>query len=389
MILLSSRLQNYRHAYLKIQALERKLEKRYQRLRLPLQRWRERDEEWARAWQNREMLFKRRWTSTRRWLLFVSHIALLLAWVFTCEVGLWLAIRMSGNNGTAGAFALIWLWVSPVPILLLLVYLWASFFRSYETVPPPSTPDFPHDGMQTLTQQWLARVHLEALKDNPSFPRGGSIGELSLVSTLQRALDSRFFALHNVQIDTSLDVDLVLLGPSGIWLLESKYWQGYIELSNGKWRHYRRYHLPGGIPTQEEVPIKWAPDKQVKHIERLVKRLLAKAIPHIDWGSHVTSALVFTHNKADLFIDDSCQVLWGTPTSLLPHLSRPKAKPLPNEILFAIADALLNRERALRGEQPRRDTPAAIDLAMPFYRDRALLLQTLENMLGLAELECQ
>lgn len=53
-------------------------------------------------------------------------------------------------------------------------------------------------------------------------------GEHDFVRQLQRVLDSSHYIIYRLQQKRSDDIDVTVVGPTGIWVFEVKYWAGSI-----------------------------------------------------------------------------------------------------------------------------------------------------------------
>lgn len=89
------------------------------------------------------------------------------------------------------------------------------------------------------------------------------------------------------------DTDVLLLGPSGIWVFEVKYWSGVISKDGGEWF---TEHRRGGRKRQDKRP-----DQQwVDQKEEIVKTIHMR-LPTKPWlAALINGGVVFTHEKARL-----------------------------------------------------------------------------------------
>jgi hypothetical protein len=141
----------------------------------------------------------------------------------------------------------------------------------------------------------------------------GDKGEKALLDALKSRLPNQFIALHQVMVLRNLDADVVVLGPSGIWLLESKYLSGKVICRNGEWSQEKRYYKRGGIPAKEILP--WKPyDEQWLREKESVAQTIARRMPQeMHWlVNEIRGGLVFTHPRVTLEIDPSCRVEYGS-----------------------------------------------------------------------------
>ncbi len=135
----------------------------------------------------------------------------------------------------------------------------------------------------------------------------GIPGEERLVHQLSMFLPDEYLCLEGVLVDKKLDADVVLIGPAGIWVLESKYYSGKIILKNGEWYRRKTYYERGGYQTSKE---EYLDDfaKQWQREKRSVVKTLKNSGLSYDIGGLVKGGLVFTHPDCTLSIDKSSTV---------------------------------------------------------------------------------
>jgi len=140
----------------------------------------------------------------------------------------------------------------------------------------------------------------------------GSEGERLLKHHLSTNVSSDYICIPNLMVDTKLDADLVLIGPNGIWVLESKYISGHISLRNGIWSRKKSFYSPGGVLNSKvdnlgTIEDQWLREKSA--IENTLNRsfpAITKAHPAL-----VKGGLVFSHNRSSIDADSSSRVPWG------------------------------------------------------------------------------
>lgn len=214
-----------------------------------------------------------------------------------------------------------------------------------------------------ITGMWWNR-----LKPSPMEIRvDGDIGEKALLDTLENRLSNQFIGLHQYMVLRNLDADILLLGPNGIWLLESKYHSGRIICRNGHWYKEKSYYGPGGIPETDSQP--WKPyDEQWLHEKRSITQTILRRLPQdMHWvADEIRGGLVFTHNNVSLEIDSSCQVEYGNISYWVKKISAGQAVPnLTTGTLLSIVDALLVFANEISAETSDR---SAKQLAMDVYQ---------------------
>jgi hypothetical protein len=115
------------------------------------------------------------------------------------------------------------------------VLAWRAHRRALRVIvaPYPPSPD------------WDAWLH--AL---PSGQEAGRAAEWWVNNRLDAALPRAegYVVLHNVDLGRAGDIDAVVIGPTGLWVVEAKLWSGTHELTHdGRWErvpHFRDFHDP-------------------------------------------------------------------------------------------------------------------------------------------------
>jgi hypothetical protein len=89
----------------------------------------------------------------------------------------------------------------------------------------------------TPLQVWWQRIKVDnqVLVAGAADRTAGSIGERQLLSILGNQLADEYIAVGGALLLRNLDIDVVVIGPTGIWVLESKYWSGDVTVHTGKW----------------------------------------------------------------------------------------------------------------------------------------------------------
>jgi hypothetical protein len=93
-----------------------------------------------------------------------------------------------------------------------------------------------------LSQSWWQELEAEARRMDQAMDqkmdethRYGSPGEHLLMDRLKYALPDSYFAVRGWKGVDYLDTDILVLGPNGIWILESKYWSGTVHFDGKSW----------------------------------------------------------------------------------------------------------------------------------------------------------
>ncbi len=211
-----------------------------------------------------------------------------------------------------------------------------------------------------ILQQWWQQIAFVPPKVEEKI---GDRGEWQLLSFLQSKLPDTYCALTKVLVAKRLDADAIVVGPSGIWVLESKYWSGKITDRLGQWHQTKTYHQPGGTLTAED---KDAPsfDLQWRKEQNAVMNLVATRFPQ--FGMNVYGGLAFTQPNVELEIDDTSRAKYGNAEDwagrILGHAAIPD---LSTEVQLQIIDALMNSHDYF--DEGRQARSSASDLANTLY----------------------
>jgi hypothetical protein len=229
-----------------------------------------------------------------------------------------------------------------------------------EKNPPPKTGE----GRKTLniTEKWW-----EGLKPPPlEIKADGDKGEQALLDTLGKQLSNQYIALHQVMGLRNLDADVVVLGPNGIWLLESKYHSGKVICRNGEWSQEKRFYRRRGIPKKEILPRDPYDEQWLREKESVAATITRRLPQDLHWlVNELRGGLVFTHPHVALEIDPSCRVEYGSIAYWVKKISSSPAVPNMNtEVLLCLVDALRQYANELEAQTSDR---SAGQLAADIY----------------------
>jgi hypothetical protein len=196
-------------------------------------------------------------------------------------------------------------------------------------------------------------------------PYEGARGEYEFVSQLAHLRRGRNFLLYRLQQRPGDDVDVVIVGATGVWVFEVKYWSGHIAWEENGWHREKSYYARGGQQVTESREISQPPDEQWQRMAVDVAETLRRREPRllgvIPDLALVKGGLAFTHPKAVYDIDPDSPFVWRTTAGWRQQLSRAPAIPAMTERAeLRVLDALLSRHRefAVAGETLPMDTYA-------------------------------
>lgn len=183
------------------------------------------------------------------------------------------------------------------------------------------------DGSTYLTQ---GRFH------STQTAQQGRVGENRVIAAIEQALNSEWYVFRNVVLpDHNGDLDVVLVGPGGTWVLEVKAYKGNYRVENGTWRK----ETSNGYWARD----RFGPNAQVKdNAVRLHYYLEECGLKH---GSYVNRAVVAADEAAPEVISSGTAV-W-TLDSLPGELAKLQLrKQHSRERVEQIAAALMQRASA-------------------------------------------
>jgi len=119
--------------------------------------------------------------------------------------------------------------------------------------------------------------------------KGGWAGEQQVSKLLSRSLSDEYLLLNDIHLrNSSGDIDHIVLGPSGVFVLETKNWNGDITCRGDEWQR-------AGKPN-----FKSSPSLQVKRNAAKIKQIIDSSPSLKLNGICVESIVVFTNRHATL-----------------------------------------------------------------------------------------
>jgi hypothetical protein len=159
-----------------------------------------------------------------------------------------------------------------VPVVLILYGTW-SFLVIPDADPVP---------LDLSSRRWrtVSGGASSVQRSGPALPARhyGDRGEEVFVSYLARALSHEYVAVRGLLAARSLDADVIVVGPTGIWVYEVKHYSGEITCERGQWRRVKIYRQPGGRLVRELEILKPF-DKQWVKEASAVKETLRQRLP--------------------------------------------------------------------------------------------------------------
>lgn len=122
---------------------------------------------------------------------------------------------------------------------------------------------------------------------------GGWTGEKQVAKLLNSKLNDDYYLLNDLYLrDGGGDIDHVVLGPNGVFVLETKNWSGSISCNGDDWRRAGKRNFSG------------SPSRQVKRNAAKIKHIIDNSPNLRPLGIWVEGIVVFTNNYAALHLNN-------------------------------------------------------------------------------------
>lgn len=239
--------------------------------------------------------------------------------------------------------------ISALGMLGITVFVFSptGFLQSIASAPANPTP--------VMWKNWRARLNgsLPPPGENgPSWKKDSDEALQAFVRLLQKTQDDSYLLLYEVQPRHGDDIDLLVIGPKGIWLFEAKHWAGEVLWQGGVWRHETTHYATGGIPMTDTKTISQPPHKQWQRMVAETITTLQKNGSNWIWSApnltKIEGGLVFTHPTANYHIDPSSSFKWGGPDYWRRQLLEAPVRPEMTEyIILSATETVLSRHQAL------------------------------------------
>ncbi len=200
--------------------------------------------------------------------------------------------------------------------------------------------------------------------------RPGDVGERAFMTELSANLPDAFIAMQRVLTSARMvtDTDILVIGPSGIWIFEVKHWKGYILLEKGVWRQARPV-VEGGELVYDNSFHETAPDEQWLEQKQQISKTIEKRLASERWVTDfIFGGIVFTHSEA--MIDKArivgSKAMFDRPDVWLKRILQSNTEErFTTEVQLKVLDAL--QEYALLHEKEALSPVSTIEVAERIY----------------------
>ncbi|PWH12505.1 MAG: hypothetical protein DDG60_12870 [Anaerolineae bacterium] len=221
--------------------------------------------------------------------------------------------------------------------------------------PPPEEPQTSLD----ITEQWWQSISsLDALESNDS----AEAGQIAFLKYLAQHLPDEYLAVRSPFLQSSLNIDILVIGPNGIWLFEVRHWRGRVIYRGGVWQREPAPDAPiESLTTPLDRP--WLVGRKI-----IETTLTAQFARNANFGTLIRGGLVFTHPEVKIEVDSNVKVEVGTPPQWLQRIrSTARLAQFSTEVQLLVLDALLDYALSLYVTRPV--VQSAIELAKTLYGD--------------------
>ncbi len=144
----------------------------------------------------------------------------------------------------------------------------------------------------------------------------GWAGERRVARLLSSKLSDDYFLINDLYLHSGGDIDHIVLGPSGIFVLETKNWSGDITCNGDDWQRAGKGNFKG------------SPSRQVKRNAAKIKNIIDSSPTFRSQGLWVEGIVVFTNSHATFHLNNPSVLVLKLP-QLPSHITAHKS---PNSL---------------------------------------------------------
>jgi hypothetical protein len=180
-------------------------------------------------------------------------------------------------------------------------------------------------------------------------PHPGATGEFHFITRLQSLADESFI-LYRLNLNPAEFVDVVLVGPKGIWVFDVIFLKGLIRWRDGQWSQIQSSRPLTRRSSAKVNRVERPFDQHWQNAAKMVSKTIQIHAPHFAAKSPeattIRGGLVFTHPKGRYDIPPGCPFNWGIVSFWLDKLSTvPNQEYIDEFTMMEILNALLARHQ--------------------------------------------
>jgi len=161
----------------------------------------------------------------------------------------------------------------------------------------------------------------------------GWVGEKQVDKLLSSSLNDDYLLLNGLHLRTGGgDIDHIILGPTGVYVLETKNWSGVITCRGDEWERADKPDFTG------------SPSLQVKRNAARIERIIDASPPLRALGISVEAIVVFTNKRAGLHLNNPTVLILRLPQLAHHIIASIGSDGYSQERLEAIAKEILKQK---------------------------------------------
>ncbi len=162
---------------------------------------------------------------------------------------------------------------------------------------------------------------------------GGLAGEKQVANLLTHTLSDDYYLLNDLYLrEGAGDIDHIVLGPNGVFVLETKNWSGHISCNGDEWQRYGKKNFSG------------SPSRQVKRNAAKIQQIISGSPSLRDLGIWVEGIVVLTNIHATLHVNNPTVTILKLP-QLPNHLTTSRnSRNLTREQLEALGKEIVKQK---------------------------------------------
>ncbi|MCL4429633.1 MAG: NERD domain-containing protein [Chloroflexi bacterium] len=163
---------------------------------------------------------------------------------------------------------------------------------------------------------------------------GGWQGEKQVAKLLTSTLSDDYYLINDLYLQGGGgDIDHIVLGPNGVFVLETKNWSGNISCNGDQWQRAGKRNFSS------------SPSRQVKRNAEKIQRLIDNSPSLRPLGVWVGGVVVFTNRNATLHVNNPTVPVLRLP-QLPSHIAaHQRSSSFSREQLEAIGKEIVNHKR--------------------------------------------